>query len=157
MQQKAESSGEVTIEQRTEDGASVPQGRARRARWWTLRGLWGFKFEYVDLSSLVLRIRLGDPGLLPRLLRRLRRVQRPREVRLRPVHAGPRQTAPTRRAATPSEAPSQRREEIWSKVGVFCYYVCSLSVQAIPCGILRDQRTDSTLRVGQQLTKGAQR
>ena len=28
LQQKAESSGEVTIEQRTEDGASVPQNRA---------------------------------------------------------------------------------------------------------------------------------
>ena len=100
MQQRAGHTGEVTIEQRTEDGASVPQGRARRARWWTLRGSWGFKFEYVDLSSLVLRIRLGDPGLLPRLLRRLQRVRR-REVRLRPVRAGPRQTAPTRGASNP--------------------------------------------------------
>ena len=70
---------------------------------------------------------------------------------------GPGKQHQPRRASTPSEAPSQRREEVWSKVGVFCYYSCSLSVQAIPCGILRDQRTDTTLRVGQLLTKGAQR
>ena len=140
MQLKVEPPGEVTIEHTEHVGGLFSSVWDRGGPG--IRGvtIWS------SLSSKGSSRVTGVVGLLLRLHRRLRRAQRRREVRLWPVRAGPRQTAPTKGGIDPESWHQLRGEEV-RRQGRSVLLLPSLPPgSSSPLWGARRPGTDSTLR-----------